>query len=96
MFFLIIRTHINKNDKSVFFDVTSHVIANDRNMIDSSRIMVIDDLDFGFNNRLDDKLKDKYNLELLNDSRYTLDHLEVITFDQNGYFDSRSMKSIVR
>ena len=83
---------ITKNDKSVFFDVTSHVIANDINIKESNRIMIIDDLDFGFNLRIDAKLKEQYNLEKLNGSRDSLDHLEVITFDQNGYFDSRSMK----
>lgn len=36
---------LTKNDKSVFFDVTSHVIANDRNMVDLNRMVVIDDLD---------------------------------------------------
>ena len=83
---------LTKNDKSVFFDVTSHVIANDINIKESNRIMIIDDLDFGFNLRIDAKLKEQYNLEKLNGSRDSLDHLEVITFDQNGYFDSRSMK----
>ena len=36
---------LTKIDKSVFFDVTSHVIANDRNMVDLNRMVVIDDLD---------------------------------------------------
>jgi hypothetical protein len=54
---------LTKNDKSVPFDVTSHVITKDTNKKDSNRIMLIDDIDFEFNHRLDDKLKDQYNLE---------------------------------
>ena len=33
---------LTKNDKSVFLDFTSHVISNEKNMVDSNRIMVID------------------------------------------------------
>jgi hypothetical protein len=54
---------LTKNDKSVFFDVTSHVIANETNIKDSNRRMVIDDLDFRFNLRIEAKLKEQYNLE---------------------------------
>jgi hypothetical protein len=57
---------LTKNDKSVFFDVTSHVIANETNIKDSNRRMVIDDLDFGFNHRINNKLEKQYNLEKLN------------------------------
>ena len=60
---------LTKNDKSVPFDVTSHVITKDTNKKDSNRIILIDDIDFEFNHRLDDKLKDRYNLEWLNGSR---------------------------
>jgi hypothetical protein len=77
---------LTKNDKSIFFDVTSHVIANETNIKDSNRIMVIDDLDFGFNHRIYNKLQEQYHLEKLKGSRDS--------FDQNGYFDSRSMKWI--
>ena len=72
---------LTKNNKSVFFDVTSHDIANETNIKDLNRIMVIDDLNFGFNHS---KLQEQYNLEKLNGPRDSLDHLEVITFNQNG------------
>ena len=38
------------------------------------------------------KLDKKYNSKKLNGLRDTLDHLEIIAFDQNGCFNSRSMK----
>jgi hypothetical protein len=44
---------LTKNNEYVFFDVISHVIANDTNIKDFIRRMVIDDLDFGFNHRID-------------------------------------------
>ena len=60
---------LTKNDKSYYFDATGHVIANDINIKESNRIMIIDDLDFGFNLRIDAKLKEQYNSEKLNGSR---------------------------
>ena len=38
------------------------------------------------------KLDKKYNSKKLNGLRDTLDHLEIIAFDQNGCFELRSIK----
>ncbi len=48
---------LTKNDKSYYFDVTGHVIANVDNMTNINRPRVFDKLDCGFNIGINRKLK---------------------------------------
>ena len=83
---------LTKNDKSYYFDVTGHVIANVDNMTDKNRPKVFDNLDYGFNVGIYRKLQRQYNKKKLNGPRDTLDTLQIISFDQHGCFDTRSIK----
>ena len=87
---------LTKNDKSYYFDVTGHVIANVDNMTDKNRPKVFDNLDYGFNVGINRKLQRQYNKKKLNDPRDTLDTIHIISFDQHGYFDTRSIKWLER
>ena len=57
---------LTKNDKSYYFDVTGHVIANVDNMTDKNRPKVFDNLDYGFNVGINRKLQRQYNKKKLN------------------------------
>jgi hypothetical protein len=54
---------LTKNDKSYYFDVTGHVIANVDNVTNKNRPKVFDKLDYGFNVGIYRKLKRQYNSE---------------------------------
>ena len=62
---------LTKNDKSYYFDVTGHVIANVDNMTDKNRPKVFDKLDYGFNVGINRKLERQNNKKKLNVSRDT-------------------------
>ena len=59
---------LTKNDKSYYFDVTGHVIANVDNITD-----------YGFNVGINRKLQRQYNKKKLNGTRDTLDTLQIIS-----------------
>jgi hypothetical protein len=56
---------LTKNNKSYYFGVTGHVIANMTNMMDINRPKVFINLDFGFNYGINKKLDKKYNSKIL-------------------------------
>ena len=61
-------------------------------MTDKNRPKVFDNLDYGFNVGIYRKLQKQYNEKKLNGPRDTLDTLQIISFDQHGCFDTRSIK----
>jgi hypothetical protein len=69
-----------------------HVITNVDNMKDLNRPKIFGNLDLGFNYDINNNLYKQCNKKLLNGFRDTLDTLEIISFDQNGCFDTRSIK----
>jgi hypothetical protein len=86
---------LTKNDKSYYFDVTG--LANVDNMdvdnMNINRPKVFDKFDYGFNVGIKQKaFKKQYNKKKLNGTRDTLDTLKIISFDQHGCFDTRSIK----
>ena len=62
------------------------------NMTKINRPRVFDKLDCGFNVGINKKLQKQYNKKKLNGTRDTLDTLQIISFDQHGCFDTRSIK----